>query len=213
MFIRIHSGHHGCQEWILVPKNWSVDMLHPAPVSTSQSNLWTCALGYVTNHSGMMCFCHPAYWGCSLALSSCGGTLLPTILFVRMGCVVSYMAIVAMFLLLPVPLAHGLSLASAFFCIFCSTHFLLLFLWAAAFLEVSLLPTIVTLSISSWALLLWVWRYCSTAVAGPVCTLTSVSYRWSFPIVFHLHDVLFTYTWVLNCSGSYGGGTKTLHYA
>ena len=99
-------------------------MMHAAPVSTLQSNLWICALeclicGSVpwnvlpTTVVWCVC-CPPAYWGCSSAMSSCGGTSLPTVLSVKMGCVVSYVAVVVMSLLLPVPLTHGLSLPSAF---------------------------------------------------------------------------------------------------
>ena len=101
-------------------------MLQPAPMSTSQSNLWTCAMWYVVNHSGLMCLS-----SCLLRLFTCTvftwWNVAPYNSLCVVGCVVPCMAVAAMFLLLPVPSDYGLSLASAFFLhlLFCPFPYIL----------------------------------------------------------------------------------------
>ena len=123
-----------------------------------------------------------------------------------------HMASVSIYLLLLVPSAHRPLPVSALFHNLCSAHFLLLLLWPATTLEVSLLPTFVVFCISSGVLLLWVWKCCYTAVARLACTLTTVFFCWSLLAVFHPYYVSFTYAWVLKCSGYCGSVTQTLYY-
>ena len=154
-------------------------MLQPAPMSTSQSNLWTCAMWYVVNHSGLMCLSSCllrlftctvfTWWNVAPYNSLCVGGLCCAMY----GCC-----------------SHVPPVTCAFrlwtFIGFC-------FLFASFVLPISLysfpLRTLVTLGISDGALLFQLWRCCFTRVAGLANTLTSVFLSLSFPVWFHLHHV------------------------
>ena len=108
------------QFWSLVLENWSVDVQGHDVTPCSNVNfavkfLDLCQWGMVSTIVAWCACCPPAYWGYSLTSSSCGGTSLPVVLFEEVGCVVLYIAIVAMFLVLLEPSAHGHLLIFSFF--------------------------------------------------------------------------------------------------
>ena len=160
-------------------------MLHPDPLSTSQSNLWTCALGCVANHSGLMCLlssCLLRLFTCIVFMwwnvTPCNPLFEDGLCCVVYGCCSHVPAV-----------ACALSSWTFDGCLL-FTSFVLptSFFNVQLPLECPFFPQLYH-SVSLAGYSSFGWKCCFTAVAGLVHTLTSVFCRWSFPLVFCLHHV------------------------